>query len=59
MVQVECFAPTANTCRITRACRLKGVLGEALKAYLAVLDTYTLADLTGRNAALGRILMPA
>ena len=31
---VECFAPGADGCRITRACRLKGVLGEALKAYL-------------------------
>ena len=43
---VECFAPSANTCHITRACRLKGVLGEALKACLGVLDKYTLADLT-------------
>ena len=49
----------ADGCRITRVCRLKGALGEALTAYLTVLDKYTLADLTGRNPALGRILMPA
>ena len=59
LVLVECFAPSANTCRITRACRLKGVLGEALKAWLGVLDKYTLADLTGRNPALARMLVPA
>lgn len=54
---VECFAPSANRCHITRSCRLKGVLGEALAAYLAVLDNYTLADLTARNPALARMLL--
>ncbi|MBU6445515.1 MAG: Rrf2 family transcriptional regulator [Alphaproteobacteria bacterium] len=53
---VECFEPS-NTCRITRACRLKGILGEALKAYLAVLDRYTLADLIDRQSALDTILL--
>lgn len=56
---VECFAPDANSCRITKGCRLKGVLNEALKAWLAVLDKYTLADLTGRNPALAKSLLPA
>lgn len=32
-------------CRITGACRLTGILGEAVAAFLAVLDRYTLADL--------------
>ena len=45
---VECFEAT-NTCSITRACRLKGILGEALNAYLVVLDKYTLADLLGHS----------
>lgn len=54
---VECFAPGTNACRITRACKLKGVLNEALKAYLAVLDGYTLADLTAHNASLGKMLL--
>ena len=41
---VECFAP-GNTCLITPRCRLKGVLKEALQAFVATLDRYTLADL--------------
>ncbi len=41
---VECFSPD-NKCIITPACSLKHVLHEALEAYLAVLDKYTLADL--------------
>lgn len=42
---VECFDMETNTCRITGACKLKGILGEALNAWAAVLDRYTLADL--------------
>lgn len=54
---VECFEPS-NTCSITRACRLKGILGEALNAYLAVLDKYTLADLLGHSKqALAKMLL--
>lgn len=41
---VECFNPEGNLCKISPECRLKFALNEALKAYLAVLDTYTLAD---------------
>ena len=43
---VECFEAGRSSCTLLPACRLKGVLGEALAAYLAVLDKYTLADLT-------------
>jgi len=41
---VECFDPAHNTCPISPVCRLAGVLDEALSAFLAVLDTRTLAD---------------
>jgi Rrf2 family nitric oxide-sensitive transcriptional repressor len=41
----ECFDRTNNRCVITRACRLKGVLYEAVQAFHAVLDRCTLADL--------------
>ncbi|WP_077530141.1 Rrf2 family transcriptional regulator [Vreelandella utahensis] len=41
---VECFGPD-NTCVISPVCSLKGVLGEALNAFLATLDRYTLADI--------------
>lgn len=40
---VECFA-TGNQCVVTRACRLPPVFGEALAAFMAVLDGKTLAD---------------
>lgn len=45
---VECFA--GGACAITAPCRLRRALGEALGAFLAVLDGYTLADLLGDEA---------
>lgn len=53
---VQCFDPAATKCRIESACVLRGVLGEALGAFLAVLDRYTLADLIERPRALSRLL---
>lgn len=41
---VECFSLQNNQCVITPQCRLQGILREAHKAFLAVLDRYTLAD---------------
>jgi Rrf2 family nitric oxide-sensitive transcriptional repressor len=58
-VLVECFNPKTNSCVISAPCRLKGVLARALKAWFAVLDEYTLADLTDKNTGLSRILMTA
>ena len=48
----ECFDRDHDRCRITRACRLKGVLHEAVTAFHAVLDRYTLADLVHNRRAL-------
>lgn len=42
---VECFNPESNLCKIAPECKLKNALFEALKAYLAVLDSYTLGDI--------------
>ncbi|WZE73758.1 RrF2 family transcriptional regulator [Macrococcus sp. CCM 2573] len=42
---VECFDRETNTCPIAGICGLQGVLSEALVAYLAVLDSYTLNDI--------------
>lgn len=53
---VECFPGGAGGCHITSACKLKGVLREALDAFLSVLDRYTIADLSARNPALRRLL---
>ena len=52
---VECFGPD-NRCVITPECMLKNVLGEALSAFTAVLDRYTLADNVGNPAPLRRLL---
>lgn len=53
---VECFPGGGGGCLIVPACRLKGVLHEALEAFLAVLDRYTIADLTHNNAKLRKLL---
>lgn len=45
---VECFDTTTNTCPLSRACGLQGVLREAFDAFLAVLDRHTLADLVAQ-----------
>lgn len=42
---VECFNPQSTHCPIFAMCGLKGVLGNALDEFFAVLDGYTLADL--------------
>lgn len=40
---VECFT-SKNACKISPVCGMKGMFGEALEAFLAVLDKHTLAD---------------
>lgn len=52
---VECFEQDGD-CRIARACVLKRALAEALAAFFAVLDGYTLADLLAPEAPLRRML---
>ncbi|NQV70352.1 MAG: Rrf2 family transcriptional regulator [Pseudohongiella sp.] len=41
---VECFDKDSNGCRVTENCKLKHVLGGALHAFNAHLDSFTLAD---------------
>jgi Rrf2 family nitric oxide-sensitive transcriptional repressor len=52
-----CFSEDGVHCVIDGHCRLKGVLGEAVRAFHAVLDRYTLEDITRNRQALGKILM--
>lgn len=47
---VECMQDHGGACVISPVCRARGIFAEALDAYLAVLDRYTLAD-TMRNPA--------
>ena len=55
-VLAECFDKGRNKCVITLASRLRGALGEALDAFVAVLDGYTLADLVEHRNALRELL---
>ena len=42
---VECFDPENNQSRLSRQCRLQGVLGKAMQSFFGVLDALTLEDL--------------
>jgi len=53
-VPAECFGQGA--CAIASVCRLRGVLGDAVDAFYAVLDRSTLADVVANGAALAPIL---
>ena len=50
-----CFGDEARPCPIARSCRLRGVLGEAVDAFHAVLDRYTLADLARHPRTLAQL----
>ncbi|WP_367714284.1 Rrf2 family transcriptional regulator (plasmid) [Nitratireductor sp. GISD-1A_MAKvit] len=53
---VECMGSEASACVLTPACRLKGIVTEALDAWLAVFDRYTLADLVTNRQSLAGLL---
>ena len=52
---VECFDADHNRCAIAPACGLRDPLDEALRAFLAVLDRYTLADMLVNAKSLRRM----
>lgn len=56
-VPAECFAEDHGHCRITRMCRLRGVLRDAVEAFYAVLDGYTLEDLVHNRQQLAKVLI--
>jgi len=53
----ECFSEDGGRCVISGSCRLQGVLGEAVKAFYAVLDRHTLEDLSRNRQTLSKVLM--
>ncbi len=57
-VPAECFEEGSPICAIAEVCRLRGVLDEAVRAFYAVLDRYTLADLVKNRRTLNRVLFP-
>jgi len=55
---VECFE-AKSSCRIESVCALRGILGDALESFFAVLDRHTLADLLRPRARLAKVLFVA
>lgn len=53
---LECFNLATNTCPIVKFCSLSQVFGEALEAYLKVLDRKTLASILVKKQPLRKIL---
>ena len=53
---VECMKAGGGACVLSPICRLKGVVREALGAYLSVFDKYSLADLVANRAELASVL---
>ncbi len=49
---VECFNPSTNTCPLLGVCRLSAALREATRAFFAVLDKLTIADIAANRGAL-------
>ncbi len=54
---VECLSGDPGACRITHACKLKGILIDAFDALYESLDEHTLADLVERPRALKAVLI--
>lgn len=53
---VECFNPENNTCPLIGICKLSRALQKATRAFMAVLDDLTLADIaSNRSDLLARI----
>lgn len=53
---VECMQARGGQCVISPCCELKNMLSEALAAWLAVLDKYTLADIVRNKSHLSFLL---
>jgi Rrf2 family transcriptional regulator, nitric oxide-sensitive transcriptional repressor len=56
VVPAECFSEGGGSCAIADSCRLRSTLGEAVSAFYAVLDRYTLADIARNRQTLAKVL---
>lgn len=56
VILVECFDPATNSCPLPGVCQLQTALQEALAAFFAALDRYTLADLIVQPEQLSTLL---
>lgn len=50
------FSPSKSLCAINPSCLLKGLLHEATQAFITVMDSYTLADITHNESELRQLL---
>lgn len=53
---VECFDANSSACVVAGGCGLQGILKQALDAWFAVLDQYSLADVVHRKNVLVQLL---
>lgn len=53
LAPIDCSKPY---CRFTPSCQLKGVLADAVAAYLAVIDAFTLEDIVSNKDELKQLL---
>jgi Rrf2 family transcriptional regulator, nitric oxide-sensitive transcriptional repressor len=53
---ISCVSRRNEPCAIFPACRLKGVLAEATRAFFKVLDQYSLEDLVRRKGEMKELL---
>lgn len=53
---VECLERGGGNCVIAPGCRLKSVLAEAMQAFLATLERYTVEDLVRNRVPVARFL---
>ena len=56
---VECFSTEGRSCAIDANCRLKGVLADALQAWMRVLDGVTLAELVATGTGVSTVPLTA
>src|SRR5260221_7637713 len=52
----DCFQSAGCTCPLAGKCKMTGILQEALKAFLAVLDRHNLAELVAEPGLLRGII---
>lgn len=52
----DCLGGACRSCKVVAACRLPRMLAEAMGAFYAVLDTYTLADAMRSPAKVAALL---
>ena len=52
---VECLSSEGSSCQLDGRCRLKGLLSNALQAWMAVLDGMTLAELVAPETGVSTV----